>query len=80
MASNRITTLPHKLKALTNDAVPGIRAFYNAAVSARFPAHQVNGIWHFHDEDVPAIMACFGLQPKAGMFASASRAVVEHAA
>ena len=80
MASNRITTLPRKLKALTNDAVPGIRAIYTAAVNAQIPAYQVNRIWHFRDEDVPAIMACFGLQPKAGMFASAHHAAVEHAA
>ena len=70
--SSRITTLPIRIKPLTDDAVPNIRAFYNAAVSARFPAHQVNGIWHFHDEDVPEIMAYFDLRPKAGAFAASA--------
>ena len=79
MPSPRITTLPHKLKPLTDDAVPGIRAIYNAAVSARFPAHQVNGIWHYDEGNLPAIMACFGLTPKANKPARAPRSTPEHA-
>ncbi len=62
MPSHRITTLTHKLKALTDDAAPNNRATYNAAVSARYPAHQVNGIWHYDEDDLPAIMAAFGLR------------------
>lgn len=80
MPSPRITTLSHKLKALTDDAAPGNRAIYTAAVSARFPAHQVNGIWHYDENDLPAIMACFGLRPKASAPNRANRAAVEHAA
>ncbi len=80
MPSHRITTLPHKFKALTDDATPGNRAIYNAAVSAHFPAHQVNGIWHYDENDLPAIMACFGLRPKASKPARAPRTAVEHAA
>ena len=79
MPSHRITTLPHKLKPLTDDAVPGIRAIYNAAASARFSSHQVNGIWHYDEDDLPAIMAAFGLRPKASKTVRAPRAAVEHA-
>ena len=66
MPSHRITTLTHKLKALTDDAAPNNRATYNAAVSARYPAHQVNGIWHYDEDDLPAIMAAFGLRSGCG--------------
>ncbi len=80
MPSHRITTLPHKLKALTDNTLPTIRAIYASAVNAQFPAHQVNGIWHYDEDDLPAIMAAFGLQLKASMPTRAPRAVVEHAA
>ena len=79
MPSHRITTLPHRLKVLTNDTAPNNRAVYGAAVSARFPAHQVNGIWHYDEVDLPAIMGCFGLRPKTSKPTRASRAAVEHA-
>lgn len=80
MPSHRITTLPRKFKTLTSDTLPTIRVIYAAAVNARFPAQQVNGIWHYDEDDLPAIMACFGLQPKASTTARAPRAAVEHAA
>ncbi len=80
MPSNRITTLPHKFKALTDDTLPTIRLIYAGAVNARFPAHQVNGIWHYDEDDLPAIMACFGLQPKASKPIRVTRGAVEHAA
>ncbi len=80
MPSPRITTLSHKLKTLTEDATPGNRAIYNAAVSARFPAHQVNGIWHYDEDDLPAIMACFGLRPKGSKPIHAPRTAIKHAA
>jgi len=80
MPSHRITTLPHKFKALTDDTLPTIRAIYASAVNARFPAQQVNGLWHYDEDDLPAIMACFGLRPKASATTRANRAAVEHAA
>jgi len=79
MPSHRITTLPHKFKALTDDTLPTIRVIYAGAVNAQFLAHQVNGIWHYDEGDLPAIMACFGLRPKASKPARAPHAAVEHA-
>ncbi len=79
MPSPRISTLPHRLKTLTDDAVPGQRAAYIAAVSARFPAHQVNGIWHFREADLPAILAAFNLRPKPDAFDHAPGTPIEHA-
>lgn len=79
MPSNRITTLPHKFKALTDDTLPTIRVIYAGAVNARFPAHQVNGLWHYDEDDLPAIMTCFGLRPKVSAPARAPRAAVGHA-
>ncbi len=76
MALNRITTLQHRLKSLTDDALPNNRATYTAAVNAQIPVCQINRIWHFRDEDVPEIMAYFGLRPKAGTFAAAPRTPV----
>jgi hypothetical protein len=80
MPSHRITTLPHKFKVLTDDTLPTIRVIYASAVNARFPAQQVNGIWHYDEDDLPAIMACFGLRSKAITSPRANRASVEHAA
>ena len=79
MPSHRITTLQHKLKAVTDDPLPNHRTSYAAAVSACFPAHQVNGIWHYDEADLPAIMTFFGLRPKASTYDHAPRAAVEHA-
>ena len=62
MPPRRITTLPHKFKTLTDDTPPTIRVIYAGAVNARFPVHQVNGIWHYDEDDLPAIMAAFGLR------------------
>lgn len=65
MTPRRITTLCSKLVVWTSDNIPGQRKVYEAAVSARIPAFQVNGIWHFHEEDRDAILAGLGLRPKA---------------
>lgn len=78
--SHRITSLASKARLLTDDPVPGQRKVYEGAVSARFEAHQINGIWHYYEEDLPAIMAAFGLRPKASKPVHNSRAAVEHAA
>ena len=63
--SRRISTACHWLKDQTDDPIPGMRKVHECAVSARFPAHQVNGIWHFYEDDREAILAGLGLRPKA---------------
>ncbi len=80
MTPRRITTLCFRLRQKTDDALPGHRAIYEAAVSARFPAHQVNGLWHSYEEDDAAVMAVFGLRPKADEPSRARRrsAAAEH--
>jgi hypothetical protein len=40
----------------------GYRKLWQGAVERHFPAHQVNGLWHFQPEDVPAIAAAYGLR------------------
>ena len=44
----------------------GYRKLWQGAVEHRFPAHQVNGLWHFRPEDVPAIAAAYGLHRNTG--------------
>ncbi len=63
--SRRITALCGKLKDWTDDPTPDVRRVYNAAASAKIPAHQVNGLWHFFEEDREAILDGLGLRPKA---------------
>lgn len=71
--SRRITSLCSKIKDWSDDPIPGgVRGVYNASASAKIPAHQVNGIWHYYEEDREAILAGLGLRPKA------SDAVVRH--
>ena len=69
----RLTALAAALKDYTGkaDNLSGRKLYYDA-VSARFPAHQVSGIWHFYVDDLPTIAAAYGLSPKAT--ASGSRA------
>ena len=69
----RLTALATALKDYTGkaDNLSGRKLYYDA-VSARFPAHQVSGIWHFYVDDLPVIAAAYGLTPKAT--ASGSRA------
>ena len=74
MTPRRITTLCSRLRLLTNDVLPGHRTVYAGAVSARFPAHQVNGIWHTYEEDDLAVMAALGLRPKTARLSSARHA------
>ena len=65
MNSRRITTLCSKLKEWTDDDIPGQRIIYERACSARIPAHQVNGLWHYRDDDREAILHGLGLRPRA---------------
>ncbi len=78
--SHRITALCGKLKDWTDDPTPDVRQVYNAAASAKIPAHQVNGLWHFFEEDREAILAGLGLRPKVSKPVRAPHAAVEHAA
>ena len=77
--SRRISTACHWLKNWTDDPIPGMRKVHESAVSAKFPAHQVNAIWHYYEEDREAILAGLGLRPKAERL-SRSRQVSESAA
>lgn len=63
-APKRITTLLHELRSITDDPLPNQRFVYAATVSARIPAHQINGIWHYYEADLPTIRDTFGLRPK----------------
>ncbi len=67
MTALRITTLTRSLLAYTDQTVPNARALYQGAVNAKFPAHQVNGIWHYNVADLPMIAAAYGLKPKAAV-------------
>jgi hypothetical protein len=40
------------------------RKVWAGAVEGRFPAHQVNGVWHFCPDDAPKIGAAYGLRLK----------------
>lgn len=80
MTPRRITTLCSKLPSWTDDPIPNPRKVYEGAIGARFPAHQVNGIWHFFEEDRDAILRGLGLHPKSAGHARDHRAAPEHAA
>jgi len=60
----RISTLPRALLNFTGQSSPSPRKLYEGAVSAKYPAHQVNGIWHYDEQDLPVIAAAYGLSPK----------------
>lgn len=64
MPAHRITTLPRSLLNYTDQPVPNSRKLYYDAISAKFPAHQVNGIWHYEAADLPMIAAAYGLAPR----------------
>lgn len=53
------------LHALQNDGyecgILSYRELWKGAVERRFPAHQINGRWHFRPDDVPSIAAAYGL-------------------
>ena len=76
MAVLRISTLHRALKSYTGEAdtslasegplVPSARALYHGVINAKFPAHQINGIWHYDPADLPVIAAAYGLPPKSG--------------
>ena len=56
------------------DDLPPCRKLWQGAVERRFPAHQVNGVWHFFPKDVPKIGAAYGLRLRPKTNAPASRA------
>jgi hypothetical protein len=72
--SVRLSRLLYELEAagFRCDDLPPYRKLWQGAVERRFPAHQVNGVWHFFPEDVPKIGAAYGLRLKTN--APASRA------
>jgi hypothetical protein len=47
------------------DGLP-YRRLWLAAVEGRFPAVQLNGLWHIDRANVPAIAAVYGLRRKTG--------------
>lgn len=65
MNMHRITTLCSKLRDWTDDPIPGQRRIYDRVCSATIPAVQVNGIWHYRDDDRDAILRGLGLRPRA---------------
>jgi hypothetical protein len=50
------------------------RRTWMGAVEGRFPAHQINGVWHFTPEDAPTIGAALGLKYKQVGSATGNRA------
>jgi hypothetical protein len=74
MAPLRLTTLPRKLLDYTDQPIPSGRKLREGAVDAKFPAHQVNGLWHYNPDDLPAIAAVYGLTPKGQSTRRAPRA------
>lgn len=80
MNTHRITTLCSKLKDWTDDPIPGQRLVYDRACSARIPAHQVNGIWHYRDDDRDAILRGLGLRPRGAELRHEPRPATEQAA
>ena len=67
----RLSRLLHELQAagFQCDELP-YRKLWQGAVERRFPAHQVNGVWHFFPEDVPRIGTAYGLRLKNAVPAS----------
>lgn len=64
MIKHRITALSRKLRDYTDDPIPRIGSFTRALSGAKYPAYQINRIWHFNPEDLPAIAAVYELTPK----------------
>lgn len=81
LTRRRISTACHWLKDYTDDPIPGMRKVQESAVSAKFPAHQVNGIWHFYEEDREEILKGLGLRPRGAEHARGRHVLApEHAA
>lgn len=59
---HRLTQLPRELSEAFCCPPPTYRRLWQAAIEGRFPAHQVNGIWHFRPADLPIIGAALGLR------------------
>jgi hypothetical protein len=58
----RLTSLPGRLHAESySGPVPPYKQIHMHAVNAVFPAHQINSIWHFYEDDLPAIATALGL-------------------
>lgn len=51
----RLTSAPRRARDRGVDAP--YRVVRDLAVDGRFPAHQVNGIWHYFIDDLDAIIA-----------------------
>jgi hypothetical protein len=68
----RLSRLLHELEkaGYRCDDLPSYRKLWQDAVERRFPAHQVNGVWHFFPEDVPKIGAAYDLRLKNAVPAS----------
>jgi hypothetical protein len=56
----RLSQLPGELKRRYG-RTPNYRKLGQFAIEGRFPAHQVNGVWHYSEPDVPEISASLGL-------------------
>ena len=59
--SARLTTLPGTLRA-KGFVVPDYRVLREKAINGAFPAHQVNGIWHFCEADASRIADALNLR------------------
>jgi hypothetical protein len=57
----RLTSVPGALRA-AGYSPPDYRGIRDKAVNGLFPAHQINGIWHFHGTDIEAIAGALGLE------------------
>jgi hypothetical protein len=56
----RLSQLPRELKRRYG-RTPDYRILWRFAIEGRFPAHQINGRWHYFEPDVPEISASLGL-------------------
>jgi hypothetical protein len=67
MQLRRLTALPETLLAAGYSEPPVYRILRDRAIDKRFPAQQVNGVWHFDPDHTPEIAAGLGLQLTAGV-------------
>ena len=64
MAQNRrrLTSLPGQLHAEGYEGVQLYKVLHQHAVNGVIPgAHQINSLWYYFEDDVPAIAAALGL-------------------
>jgi hypothetical protein len=61
--SQRLSQLPGVLAQAGYDAARlTYRKLWEGAVEHRYPAHQINLVWHFYPTDVSAIAEAYGLR------------------